>query len=147
MQISFCVPCSGYHIDKPFNPIGKPSDTNPKRWTKETKARLQKYHDWQHQIREVFSGAYFSKETTNKKPSLFKLNGDLKIIYDNSHEFLLTCHFYCLDKRHADLSNMIKAVEDSLFENDHNIIGYPDMQRAVFIDSDNPRVECSLEIL
>jgi len=40
-----------------------------------------------------------------------------------------------------------KAVEDSLFENDRNIIGYPNMQRAVFIDSDNPRVECSLEIL
>lgn len=66
-----------------------------------------------------------------------KLKGDLK----------LSCEFYFNDKRHGDLSNLVKAVEDGLqyanaFDNDKQIKAYEDT--GIFFD-DDPRAVIRIE--
>ena len=67
-----------------------------------------------------------------------KLEGPLK----------LTCKFFFKDKRHGDLSNLIKAVEDGLqygqaFNNDKQIIRYGG-ETGIYYDDDE-RAEIVIE--
>ncbi|MFW5988577.1 MAG: RusA family crossover junction endodeoxyribonuclease [bacterium] len=66
-----------------------------------------------------------------------KLKSDLK----------LSCEFYFNDKRHGDLSNLVKAVEDGLqyanaFDNDKQIKRYG--STGIFFD-DDPRAVIRIE--
>ena len=61
----------------------------------------------------------------------------------------LSCKFYFNDKRHGDLSNLIKAVEDGLqygqaFDNDKQILKYGEC--GIYFEGE-PRVEIWLEEL
>lgn len=107
----------------PGRPVPAQRMTQKTKWTN----RAQKSLGYQKEI------AWAWKEIARGK----KLKGDLK----------LSCEFYFNDKRHGDLSNLVKAVEDGLqyanaFDNDKQIKRYG--KTGIFFD-DNPRVEIEIE--
>jgi len=107
----------------PGRPVPAQRMTQKSKWTKRAKKSL----DYQEKVAWEWKA----------KARGLKLQGPLK----------LSCSFYFNDKRHGDLSNLVKAVEDGLqygnaFENDKQIKRYGDS--GIFFD-DNPRAEIKIE--
>ena len=104
-------------------PVPAQRMTQKSKWTKRAKKSLAYQRDI----------AWMWKRASNGE----KLKGDLK----------LSCEFYFNDKRHGDLSNLVKAVEDGLqyanaFDNDKQIKRYG--KTGIFFD-DEPRVVIRIE--
>lgn len=107
----------------PGRPVPAQRMTQKSKWTK----RAQRSLDYQEKI------AWEWKVKARGK----KLKGPLK----------LSCDFYFNDKRHGDLSNLIKAVEDGLqygnaFDNDKQILRYG--KCGIHFEGE-PRVEIKIE--
>lgn len=90
--------------------------------------------------KEAQKGLAYQKQVAQEWKSVagyVKLKGDLK----------LTCEFYFKNRKHGDLSNLIKAVEDGLqygraFDNDKQILRYGEC--GIYYD-DNERAEIVIE--
>lgn len=112
----------------PGRPVPKARMTRRSKWTKRAKRSL----DYQEQVAaEVM---VLKAEMSGKK----QLEGPLK----------LTVEFYFADRRHGDLSNYIKAIEDGLqygqlFQNDKQIIRYGE-GTGIYYD-DNERAQVLIE--
>lgn len=107
----------------PGRPVPAQRMTQKSKWTE----RAQKSLNYQEKI------AWAWKAKAQGK----KLEGSLK----------LSCRFYFNDRKHGDLSNLVKAVEDGLqygdaFDNDKQIREYG--KSGIFYDN-NPRVEIKIE--
>lgn len=110
-------------ITVPSRPVPAQRMTRKSKWTKRSKESLayQKEIAWEWRVAAMH----------------IKLEGPLK----------LTCQFYFKDKKHGDLSNLIKAVEDGLqygnaFDNDKQIVRYG--ESGIHFES-NERAEIIIE--
>ena len=107
----------------PGRPVPAQRMTRKTKWTKRARRSL-----------EYQESVAWEWKTVGKR----KLEGPLK----------LTCKFFFKDRRHGDLSNLIKAVEDGLqygqaFNNDKQIVRYGG-ETGIYYDDDE-RAEIVIE--
>ncbi len=85
-EIRFIVFCRNHAGDMLFNPPGKPSDTNPQRWTKKIKWRLEFYQNWLCQVREVFRTELIAGHWLNRNLVPFSIDEYGKIEYNKKQK-------------------------------------------------------------
>jgi|GEM_PF-1837817 len=97
------------------------------------KAMIRRYLDWK---RYVAQCCYYESELDGVSATSREIGEFLR----QKGKMRVDCMVYFANKKHGDVGNIRKAVEDSLFENDKYVVGSVDYD----YDSERPRTEVTV---
>ena len=118
-KIEFTIKCKS-------NPVPYKRTTRAKKFVD---TDYHRYLDWKEKVRRVFSK---------------KFESDPEYILQKKTKYYLNITIYFKDLTHADSSNILKGIEDAIFQKPLNDKYIVPRVKDYYYDKENPRVEVEI---